>query len=256
MSIRTLIIILLILIVSYKIIWPLVKVFLQGDVILNKSSKLSDRQCTKIAVGAIYASQQSAYQNSLETGLKAKAYTIANEWWGIDNKTDAQNNIEQLLNIGTRSAFKLIVEALNYDSHVEQDEFIIENIAEEDEMIRALTQLTNLRECLKELKENNIIENDLDIAKYGASAWDFGRAVFLARVCFDTKFITEEDAWRYIDKAYNLSVKSFSSWEDFARSYIIGRAMWGGKHSQNSAIISMAESLLKEPNSPWVKYDL
>ena len=38
------------------------------SVCLNPKSRLSDEQCKKIAVGAMYASQQGAYQNSIETG--------------------------------------------------------------------------------------------------------------------------------------------------------------------------------------------
>lgn len=38
-------------------------------VCLNPKSRLTDEQCKKIAIGAMYASQQGAYQNSIETGI-------------------------------------------------------------------------------------------------------------------------------------------------------------------------------------------
>lgn len=57
-------------------------------VCLNPKSKLSDEQCKKLAVGAMYASQQGAYQNSIETGISDLLPKILGEWWGIES-TDA-----------------------------------------------------------------------------------------------------------------------------------------------------------------------
>lgn len=38
-------------------------------------------------------------------------------------------------------------------------------------------------------------------------------------------------------------------------SYVIGRALWGGKSASNSGMMYMAEDLLKSEKSPWTKIE-
>ena len=47
---------------------------------------------------------------------------------------------------------------------------------------------------------------------------------------------------------------AFSSWNDMAMSYVIGRSLWGGKSAYNSVMKSTADELLTHENSPWRKY--
>ena len=39
------------------------------EICLNPKSALDDERCRQLAIGAMYASQQGAWQNSLETGI-------------------------------------------------------------------------------------------------------------------------------------------------------------------------------------------
>ena len=39
------------------------------EICINPKSTLEDGQCRQLAIGAMYASQQGAWQNSLETGI-------------------------------------------------------------------------------------------------------------------------------------------------------------------------------------------
>jgi hypothetical protein len=80
----------------------------------------------------------------------------------------------------------------------------------------------------------------LDIKKYGAAAWDYGRLIFIARLCFDAKYLSQAEAWTYIEQAHQLAFIEFNSWEAYAKSYVIGRALWGGKNSFNSGIAAKA----------------
>ena len=36
-------------------------------------------------------------------------------------------------------------------------------------------------------------------------------------------------------------------------SYILGRSLWGGKRAYNSVMKTMADVLLSNPKSPWVR---
>ena len=55
-----------------------------------------------------------------------------------------------------------------------------------------------------------VITSKEDIARYGVIGWDAGRINFVARACCDMKYISEMEAWNYIDKAYELAHSSFT----------------------------------------------
>ena len=83
---------------------------------------------------------------------------------------------------------------------------------------------------------------------------DAGRICFLARACCEMGYITDGDAWKYIDSAYNMAHSTFPSWKDMAMSYVISRSLWGGKNAYNSVMKDTADELLTHENSPWKKY--
>lgn len=64
---------------------------------INPASSLADEQYKKLAVGALYASQQGVYQNSIKTGIDYELPQILGEWWGIKNSQDAREKMDYLL---------------------------------------------------------------------------------------------------------------------------------------------------------------
>ncbi|MCC8019121.1 MAG: DUF1266 domain-containing protein [Rikenellaceae bacterium] len=84
------------------------------------------------------------------------------------------------------------------------------------------------------------------------SGWDCSRLNFLARLCCDASYLPEGQAWFYVDLACDLAARKIGSRDEFARSYLIGRAMWGGAESDNSGISDIARHLLEDPESSWV----
>ena len=101
-----------------------------------------------------------------------------------------------------------------------------------------------MKEVYEELIAYEVITSKEDIARYGVIGWDAGRINFVARACCDMKYISEMEAWNYIDKAYELAHSSFTSWHDMAMSYVIGRAIWGGTNAHNLGMKGMADDLL------------
>nr|WP_199001336.1 DUF1266 domain-containing protein [Flavobacterium sp. ASV13] len=218
---------------------------------LNKNSTLSPAQYRKIALGAVYSEQQIAYINSLETGLGKNALQdLLAKWWGITSPAEALEMLNYLKEKGYRFYHPTIYEAFTSPEY-KQEEIIISHFNSQEDLDRAFSQLQNLKDTLQELKTNNILSQDSDILKFGSAGWDCGRLVFLTRICFDAGYISEELAWTYIDSADVLAKNTFTNWNDYAKSYVLGRAMWGGAKSYNSGIISIAKYLQEEPNSPW-----
>lgn len=188
---------------------------------------------------------------------KSTIKTLLSDWWSINNTEEAIDTLDYLQNKGFRFYFETILKAYNTTDKEEQKAIIIEGFDEneedyEEDIQKAYNQLMNLQETWDELTEHKIISNRDELIKYTNRGWDYGRLTFLSRLCFDAGYISEKEAWTYIDNAYRQAMENFDSWESFAKSYIIGRGMWGGKESANVGIMSIAEQLLQKENSPWV----
>lgn len=229
------------------------KVF--SSFLMNKKANLTTEQYRKVLLGAIYSEQQLAYINSLETGMaKEKIQTMLRDWWGISNHSDAVETLNYLDAKGFRYYFPLVYKAYLASDQQSKKQLLIEAFGhDEEDLEKAFSQLVNLQETNDRLKKNNIISTDADIERLGNTGWDVGRLVFVARLCFDAGYINANEAWDYIDKAAVLAKSNFSNWNDYAKSYVLGRGMWGGKNSQNEGIASIADTLMTDPKSPWLE---
>jgi hypothetical protein len=224
-----------------------------SKIYIDRKSDLSPEQYRKIALGALYSEQKGAYLNSLRTGIE-KSYIrkLLSEAWDADDRDEAVETLRYLQTKGYRFYFPAVAKSLGLPEE-EQKTIIIESFDNDDDRQQAYSLLCSLTEALPELKEAGIIAADGDVAKYGAAGWDCGRLVFLSRLCRDVGYIADDEAWKAIDTAAEFSKKLFSSWRDYANSYIIGRAMWGGAGAYNGTIIDIAAYLLAEPKSPWTQ---
>ncbi|MDM8269394.1 DUF1266 domain-containing protein [Barnesiella viscericola] len=223
-------------------------------VCLNPRSTLSDEQCRKLAVGALYASQQGAYQNSLETGIRSELPKILGEWWGITCRTEAVEELQYLCEKGYRYYFPFVWQAFLLTDPKQQDEVFQQNMTSQEDYDKITVQLQNLQDTCDELLACKVIAVKDDLRRYGVTGWDAGRICFLARACCEMGYITETEAWQYVDVANELAHGAFSSWRELALSYVIGRSLWGGKRAYNSVMKDTADKLLADANSPWVKY--
>ena len=102
-------------------------------VCLNPNSKLNDEQCKRIAVGAMYASQQGAYQNSIETGISDMLPKILGEWWGIETTEAAHKELNYLCGKGYRYYFPFVYQAFLLDKPEEQDEIFQQNMTSQED---------------------------------------------------------------------------------------------------------------------------
>lgn len=214
---------------------------------LNQKEPLDGDELKKVLVSSMYAEQQSAYLNSYTTGLKSDIRkNILQNWWGIHNREEALDTLEYLLYEGYAEVFPAIFEAYeningNYDE-------ILENRISPERMPKAIELLRNLRQNFKQLKDDKVINNAEDIKQYGIAAWDYGRGAFIARLCYDNQYISLEELKKYLDLYYKELKKYCTDWEHYTKSYIIGRALWGGEG--NSGMVTIADDLLTNNKSP------
>ena len=91
------------------------------EICLNPKSTLDDERCRQLAVGAMYASQQGAWQNSLETGIVDVLPEILGDWWGIGSAEEARGQLDYLCEKGFRCCWPTVLEAFNLDDRDRQD---------------------------------------------------------------------------------------------------------------------------------------
>jgi len=231
----------------------------------NKSSDLSTEQYKKIAIAAIYSQQQEAYINSLNTGLsKERINVILGDWWQIHNPEEAMKKLNYLRDKGFGFYFPTVYKAFLTDDEQEKEKIIIDGIVPkkqgtseeeraviEEDLEKAYSQQNNLKAAYNDLLKTKYITGKEDLKKYGVIGWDCGRLNFVARLCYDAGYISEEQAWTFIDQAYEKAQKTFHSWQELAASYVIGRAVWAGQEDDNFWIAHYADMLLEDPKSPW-----
>ena len=148
---------------------------------INPASSLADEQYKKLAVGALYASQQGVYQNSIKTGIDYELPQILGEWWGIKNSQDAREKMDYLLEKGFRYYFPYVWQAFLLSDSKQQDEVFQQYMESQEDYDKAVSQLQNLEETYDELIENKVISSKEDLKRYGVAGWDAGRVCFLAQ---------------------------------------------------------------------------
>ena len=101
------------------------------------------------------------------------------------------------------------------------------------------------------LMKEQIIKDEADFVRIGPDAWDAGRLVFMARLCREQDYITDEQMWQYIDAADEIAHRTLTCWEDFGKSYIIGRCLWCGTANYFEVMAGHARDMYSNPKSPW-----
>ena len=88
-----------------------------------------------------------------------------------------------------------------------------------------------------------------------AIAWNYPRAVMLARWGHAVGYLNADEAWTVIMPAAQAIQRAFPSWQEMGRAYIRAReAFWGegvALHRRNEYVY---RTILMDPASPWRKY--
>ncbi|WP_161554710.1 DUF1266 domain-containing protein [Ereboglobus luteus] len=217
---------------------------------------LPPEQYKKLSLGAIYSEQQKAWLNTLDTGLpKKEVRRVVGEWWGIAGVDDAASTLDYLRDKGFRHYFPVVMRAYR-EPAAEQKRIVAAAFPDcEEDREKTLAQISHLNETLDELVEDGVIDStaSASIERYGVAGWDCGRLVYLARLCREMRYINDEQTWNYIEAAHQIAGQTFGSWKEYAKSYVIGRALWGGADCDNSDIAEIADYLLEDEDSPWVQ---
>lgn len=64
-------------------------------------------------------------------------------------------------------------------------------------------------------------------------------------------YIREDEMWHIMQVAADTALEHFSSWEEYGRSFIMGRGVWHGDPTDSETAYEIVELLLKNGESPW-----
>ncbi|MNF76071.1 hypothetical protein D3C84_581690 [compost metagenome] len=232
-----------------------------------------------LKAGLINSEQIMAYCDSCTTGLTRNSLTDGlGSNWDIRSPQEAAETLESLIQYGHRFFYDIVfrvyregasedgrhevLEALVASGRYGHPETVWERIAaeessEEKDLVfsaleRAMDMLENLRSAFRLLKDKvngQYLPKDYSV---GVLAWDLGRLVTVARMSLDCEYIEQHELNRILAHVDSVLRSNFSSWPQFAKSYIIGRACWSGQNMMLGGIIGIAEDLMTDKNSPWV----
>lgn len=215
---------------------------------LNDDQQLYGQQLDHVLVGSMYASQQSAYLNSYVTGLsKSEVQKLLQDYWDIYSSEDAKEILDSLIERNNDTYISVVYEAYrNKENYVE----ILKSGLPGDESTfqQYLQVYRKLNNVIPEVTAQGLFENYGVLEKTKDAGWNYGRASFIARCCFEMNYLSENELKQYLELSYNGLKKCCKTWREYTSSYVYGRALWGG--SNNEGMISIAEDLLSNEKSP------
>lgn len=213
---------------------------------IDEQTNLPNNELRRIAIGNLYIYQQSGTLNTLHTGVdKSILEEILRNWWGIESREDSLETIQYLSTAPSQTMLDYILKAIAMGD--EGERYLADNIPTIDMLNKSIAYMENLNNSYKDLIREGIISNQEEVAQLGTLGWDAGRLNFIARASLDYGYISEEECWEVIEYAYNMVKDEFNDWQEFGRSYVLGRSIWSG----DTSMTGLLSTLIEEPKSPW-----
>ena len=221
--------------------------------LFNFSRKLTDEQLRRISLSAQYQEQQGGDHFTLSSKIGSRAKVLLEQGWGITNRQELCDSIEELL--GRCRSLDIAVIKEEMMAEVQEDS----GINTEVRRIWSMASIVDKHYITQDsLLANELITSWDAITGKDVIGWDIGRAAYLVRVGVEVNYLKADEAWNYLERAYQRAVSTFNTWEEFGRSYIIGRSFWAYSPEVRDVLgfCNVMKWLMKHPDSPWLKVTL
>ena len=235
--------------------WSKIRILFRGiasGARMEKNTDLTEDQQRKLLLSGVFSAQKATLFNVVKTGMdSSERERMFTQGWGITDKTSAIDTLDYLRLSGTRRYFPQVVESLKLKNKQEIQQYINDTFENEEDMRNCWEQVQYAFESMEPLMKEQIIKDENDFVRIGPDAWDAGRLVFMGRLCREHNYITDEQLWQYIDAADEIAHRTLTNWEDFGKSYIIGRCLWCGTANYFEVMAGHAKKMYTNPKSPW-----
>lgn len=160
--------------------------------------------------------------------------------WDINNRGDLLENLKWIEDEGHRIKFDKLAKYLQTS-----------NPQEYKQVLKDYEKNPNAQHKIKITKEYY-----RKLGRKSLLGWDYSRYICICRWGYMAGYLSEDEAWKRIMPVAKILRKTFSSWEDLGKNYIIGRQFWSYKETQENGYLydDAYQRLLDMPTSPWNKY--
>ena len=224
----------------------------KGDFLMDESSSLSKEQQRKMLLGAVYAVIDKGYLNTIKTGLeKEEREDRLEKDWNIcthDSAVDALNGLKIAC---TKDYSPNIGEAFKLKEQKAIEKYLRETFVNPNDAKTCAKQIERAFKHIGNLVKEGIVRDEVEFSRIGGVAFEATRLVAIARMCAESKYISEQEMWEYVDFADEQAHKSLTSWEDYGKSYVIGDCLWGADSYDLGQSSKIIRKLINDPKSPW-----
>lgn len=210
------------------------------------ASQFSEEQLRALAFGAVLTARNPMNYDSLPgmAGIFTEAIKeVLVESWDITDRDTAIETLDWLRDEGHH----LPVDP-EYYSYDEIFQIVTGQVEAQPEELAAFeAEAASCRAVTQALTENYGYTEEELAAVTTVSAWDYDRLVTVARWCYGAEYITEEEAWAYINEAATRGTGDYTSWRTYFAGVMYGRVIW----SEDSTFTDgdIADELLEDSSS-------
>lgn len=183
----------------------------------------------------------NGHRHDILTGAPRTAENIASEkqllsqWWNVGSRKDLLDQLTWLTKEGHRSDF--------------------------EEMRKLSASPVELAKARSKLAPSSRadFESRIDIVRAEAPllgpksllGWDYCRYIALCRWGTMAGYLSPDEAWAKIMPVARMLQKTFPSWAELGRNYLVGRQFWQPSQPNNRAFEANYIRLMSDSKSPW-----
>lgn len=221
-----------------------------GDGLLN------DDQLRLLAFGAplfIYNSEQvDSYASEYDTDTIREQMS---DWWGIEDGATTWKTVRWLLGEGHHAEADEALRLLQAQDL--EDIIVVQGLKgignahplESAEAGQAEGKMQDVCSILGlMIREGYCTADEVPST---VIAWDLVRVVNVARWTYQCGYITLDEMWQIMQTAEQTALSHFSSWEEYGRSFVLGRGVWHGDPDDCETAQELVTTLLHSAESPW-----
>ena len=209
------------------------------------SSPLTDKQQFLISLAQIIGEHHNHFTNSLSAGNDLNFYADKmGTWYGITDAETAHQFIQTRLKDGFRDFYNEIVKEFT----LTKGEVSLIPFDDEDSKEELASYFENIKEVLASREGQFWFSNGLGVT----DGFDHGRIAYVIRSSYTLGYLSAAEAWDYLEIIGKMAIDKFSSWNEYAKSYLLGRTVWCGDDGDFSSFSEVTRYLVSSPNSPWM----
>mgnify|MGYP000596090136 FL=1 len=203
--------------------------------------KLDEEQLRLLAFGApmLVYNDENVDTIDSDADVETIKYTLE-DWWNVADRDSTLGIVRWLLEEG---------------HHAEADEALAEirtrgfETISQEERLDEDSKMGDVCLIMESMIENGWCPEDR--MPESVIAWDLVRVVNLGRWAYLCGYVNADEMWQIMQVAADTAVEHFSSWEEYGRSFIMGRGVWHGDPDDSETAKEIVELLLENDESPW-----